>query len=199
MSLWAIDAATSKFCVPFPTEPSQRRPLRRISTTCAQVVCPIPFIPLYHISPLLRTGVNLSSTRSKLGREDIKWQELLQHFRAVQMRHEKARRQALGTDVTSFIAHTNGIDSNKPPTPPSGPSAGAMPPSARRKMTVDGPLRPPSRTGGMLSPLNPKSRAQNTAGAGVPGPQPPGSPTASASQSQAQAKVKRALSLSRKT
>ena len=34
-----------------------------------------------------------------MGREDIKWQELLQHFRFVQARHEKARRQAMGTDV----------------------------------------------------------------------------------------------------
>ena len=149
-----------------------------------------------------RTVGNLSSTRSKLGREDIKWQELLQHFRTVQMKHEKARRQALGTDVTSFSSqpYTNGVDSMKPPTPPSGPNVGTVPPSARRKMTVvDGGIRPPSRSGGMLAPLNPKSRVQNSLGGAVPGPQPPGSPTASASQAQAQAKAKRALSLSRKT
>lgn len=36
------------------------------------------------------------ATRSKLAREDIKWQELLQHFRSVQAKHEKARRLALG-------------------------------------------------------------------------------------------------------
>lgn len=148
---------------------------------------------------------NLSSTRSKLGREDIKWQELLQHFRTVQMKHEKARRQALGTDVTSFTAHpyTNGVDSAKPPTPPSGSGTSSLPPpSARRKVAGDGPLRPPSRTGGMLSPLNPKARAQSSlGGSGIPGPQPPGSPTslASQAQAQAQAKAKRALSISRKS
>ena len=142
---------------------------------------------------------NLSSTRSKLGREDIKWQELLQHFRTVQMKHEKARRQALGTDVTSFTAHahTNGVDSTKPPTPPSGPTAGPVPSSARRKFGGEGPLRPPSRSGGMLSPLNPRSRAQ--AGSGGPGPQAPGSPTAPASQIQSLTKAKRTLSLSRKS
>ncbi|KAI0720355.1 ARM repeat-containing protein [Cerioporus squamosus] len=135
-----------------------------------------------HIAPKSNLG-NLSSTRSKLGREDIKWQELLQHFRAVQMKHEKARRQALGTDITSFsnYPHTNGTESVKPPTPPS-----------------DGPLRPPSRSGGMLSPLNPKARVQSgLANNVVPGPQPPGSPTTQATQLQS--KVKRTLSLSRKT
>ena len=145
---------------------------------------------------------NLSSTRSKLGREDIKWQELLQHFRTVQMKHEKARRQALGTDITSFsnYPYTNGAYNVKPPTPPSGPGSGAIPhaPPARRKVTGDGPLRPPSRSGGMLSPLNPKARVQSGLANNVaPGPQPPGSPTTQTTQLQS--KVKRTLSLSRKT
>ncbi|RPD66929.1 ARM repeat-containing protein [Lentinus tigrinus ALCF2SS1-7] len=154
-----------------------------------------------HIAPKSNIG-NLSSTRSKLGREDIKWQELLQHFRAVQMKHEKARRQALGTDITSFsnYPYTNGgTDNVKPPTPPSGPASGAIPhaPPTRRK-AGDGPLRPPSRSGGMLSPLNPKARAQSgLANNMVPGPQPPGSPTTQATPMQS--KVKRTLSLSRKT
>lgn len=135
---------------------------------------------------------NLSSTRSKLGREDIKWQELLQHFRTVQMKHEKARRQVLGTDVTSLTTfpYANGIDSTKPPTPPSGSGVGPVPPS-RRKVTGDGPLRPPSRSG-VLSPLNPKSRVQSGLGSAVV---PPTSPTAA----QMQSKVKRTSSLSRKT
>lgn len=145
---------------------------------------------------------NISSTRSKLGREDIKWQELLQHFRAVQVKHEKARRQALGTDTTSFTAFplANGIDSTKPPTPPS--SSGIAPvshaPPGRRKVTGDTGMRPPSRTGGVLSPLNPKARMQSgLANNIVPGPQPPSSPTAPTTQIQS--KVKRTLSLSRKT
>ncbi|KAI0722685.1 ARM repeat-containing protein [Earliella scabrosa] len=149
-----------------------------------------------HIAPKSTVG-NLSSTRSKLAREDIKWQELLQHFRAVQMKHEKARRQALGTDITSFTAYPypNGTDSTKPPTPPSGSSGGILhPPPGRRKVTGDGPLRPPSRSGGLLSPLNPKSRGQSGL---VPGPNPPNSPPPT--MTQMQSKVKRTLSLSRKT
>ncbi|KAI0774503.1 ARM repeat-containing protein [Fomes fomentarius] len=144
-----------------------------------------------HIAPKSAVG-NLSSTRSKLGREDIKWQELLQHFRTVQMKHEKARRQVLGTDVTSLTAfpYANGIDSTKPPTPPSGSGVGPVPPS-RRKVTGDGPLRPPSRSG-VLSPLNPKSRVQSGLGNAVV---PPTSPTAA----QMQSKLKRTSSLSRKT
>ncbi|KAI0375893.1 ARM repeat-containing protein [Pilatotrama ljubarskyi] len=164
---------------------------------------------------------NLSSTRSKLGREDIKWQELLQHFRTVQIRHEKARRQALGgTDSPSSFppyAYTNGAD--KPPTPPSGPAAsapgvggGTVPATTRRKVTGgEGPLRPPSRSGGgVLSPLNPKARVQsalaNSLGAGGTAAgagqgQGPGSPTGQnpVSQVQMQSKVRRTLSLSRKT
>ena len=158
------------------------------------------------LSPLslCRAVGNLSSTRSKLGREDIKWQELLQHFRAVQVRHEKARRQALGTDTTSFTAYPypNGAESAKPPTPPSGSGVGPVPhvPPGRRKVTGDGPnsMRPPSRTGGMLSPLNPKARIQSgLANNVVASSQPPGSPTGPTTQLQS--KVKRTLSLSRKT
>ncbi|KAI9000783.1 ARM repeat-containing protein [Trametes punicea] len=155
-----------------------------------------------HIAPKSAVG-NLSSTRSKLAREDIKWQELLQHFRTVQIKHEKARRQVLGgSDSPSFPPYTNGAD--KPPTPPSGSaSSGAgVPAGTRRKVTGgDGPPRPPSRSGGVLSPLNPKARMQSTlansvlpGGAGTGQQQPPGSPTG-----QTQSKVRRTLSLSRKT
>ena len=47
-----------------------------------------------HIAP--KSTPNVSSTRSRIGRDEIKWQELLTHFRSTQMRHEKARRQAIG-------------------------------------------------------------------------------------------------------
>ncbi|WVQ80690.1 hypothetical protein IAT38_002795 [Cryptococcus sp. DSM 104549] len=42
------------------------------------------------------------SARSKLGKEEVKWQELLAHFRKVQDRHEKARRQLHSTDIASI-------------------------------------------------------------------------------------------------
>ncbi|KAG5350482.1 hypothetical protein C0989_010837 [Termitomyces sp. Mn162] len=53
-----------------------------------------------HIAPKPAPGP--LSTRSKLAREEIKWQDLLLHFRTVQAKHEKARRQAMGTDTTSY-------------------------------------------------------------------------------------------------
>ncbi|OJT05369.1 Protein VAC14 -like protein [Trametes pubescens] len=161
-----------------------------------------------HIAPKSTVG-NLSSTRSKLGREDIKWQELLQHFRTVQIKHEKARRAALGSaDSVSFPPpYANGTSAaDKPPSPPSGsvsvtsptssPSIGPVPAQTRRKVTGgDGPLRPPSRTGGVLSPLNPRARGGSGLANSLPPPQ-PGSPTG---QTQVQTKVRRTFSLSRKT
>ncbi|KAI0776216.1 ARM repeat-containing protein [Trametes elegans] len=163
-----------------------------------------------HIAPKSSVG-NLSSTRSKLGREDIKWQELLQHFRTVQIKHEKARRQALGgADSTPYPPYQFANGADKPPTPPSGSAAGSgsgsggtmvsVPTQTRRKVTGgDGPLRPPSRSSGVLSPLNPKARVQSAlansvTGGGAGGQQPPTSPTG-----QTQSKMRRTLSLSRKT
>ncbi|KAJ8468744.1 hypothetical protein ONZ51_g9455 [Trametes cubensis] len=150
---------------------------------------------------------NLSSMRSKLGREDIKWPELLQHFRTVQLKHEKARRQALGgADSTSFppYPYTNGAD--KPPTPPAsvvGAGVGSAPAGPRRKVTGDDrPLRPPSRSG-VLSPLNPKARVQSAlsnsvVSGGSAGGQQQQQPTSPTGQTQP-SKARRTLSLSRKT
>nr|ODN99803.1 vacuole morphology and inheritance protein 14 [Cryptococcus depauperatus CBS 7855] len=42
--------------------------------------------------------------RSKIGKEEIRWQELLSHFRNVQNRHEKARGQLQSTDLKSTTA-----------------------------------------------------------------------------------------------
>lgn len=132
----------------------------------------------------------------------------------MQIKHEKARRQALGSaDSMSFPPpYANGAD--KPPSPPSGggggggttsptpgPGIGPVPTQTRRKVTGgDGPLRPPSRTGGVLSPLNPRARGgsalANSLAGGAGQQQPPGSPTG---QTQLQTKVRRTFSLSRKT
>ena len=45
--------------------------------------------------------------RSKLGREEIKWQELLLHFRQVQVKHEKAKAEA----VVRLTAEADGLKS----------------------------------------------------------------------------------------
>ncbi|KZT71480.1 ARM repeat-containing protein [Daedalea quercina L-15889] len=129
-----------------------------------------------HIAPK-STVTSISSTRSKLGREDIKWQELLSHFRLVQGRHEKARRQALGTDTTPFAGFSVNDKPTNGPTMSTPAAPSSLRPQIRRKVTGgEGPARPPSRTSGVLSPLNPKARTQNGLLASTLGA-PPISPT----------------------
>lgn len=61
------------------------------------------------------TSGTTSSTRSKFvaaAREEVRWNELLTHFRAVQSRHERARRQAGGgiiDDDSSAVASSTSI------------------------------------------------------------------------------------------
>lgn len=98
-----------------------------------------------------------------MGRDEIKWQELLLHFRSVQSRHEKARRQALGTDVTPFTGFS---DSEKTNDSSLGVArAPGVRPPMRRKVTGEfapTPTLAPPRSGGVLSPLNPRARGQPT-------------------------------------
>ncbi|TFY64489.1 hypothetical protein EVJ58_g2597 [Rhodofomes roseus] len=155
------------------------------------------FTCFLHIAPK-STVASISSTRSKLGRDDIKWQELLSHFRMVQGRHEKARRQALGTDTTPFAGFTmNEKPATNGPTTSTPAAPSSLRPQIRRKVTGgEGPARPPSRSSGVLSPLNPKARAQSGLLASNLA-HPPTSPTLSA---QAQMKQPpRTLTLNKKS
>lgn len=151
---------------------------------------------------------NISSTRSKLGREDIKWQELLQHFRSVQAKHEKARRQGLGADsspLSELLA--NDRDRTSPASSQVGPPGfgvgkgvgggglgrrKVMGPPGGGGLPEVGAMRPPSRTG-VLSPLNPRSRQNGLLGGG--GSAPPQSPPSSGGPAQ---KQKQPLSLVKK-
>ena len=126
---------------------------------------------------------NISSTRSKLGREEIKWQELLLHFRSVQAKHEKARRQSLGADsspLSELLAndrdHTSqGSSQAGPPGFGAGRNMGGgglgrkkvMGPPGGGGLPEVGIIRPPSRTG-VLSPLNPRSRQNGLPSGGGP-------------------------------
>ena len=117
------------------------------------------------------------SGRAKLGREEIKWQELLAHFRSVQVRHEKSRRQALGME--NSIADGLLEDSTQGGPSASGsqadkvymngtPGSGVRPP-ARRRVTGEShapPASAPSVMGRTLSPLNPRSRGNGLFGSG---------------------------------
>jgi len=111
--------------------------------------------PKSTISPL--------ATRSKIGRDEIKWQELLLHFRSVQSKHEKARRQALGNDTSPILGFPE--EKNDTSDRVGRPGSGRL--LLRRRATggeISEPntVPPSSQAGsrsGALSPLNPKARA----------------------------------------
>ena len=107
----------------------------------------------------------LSTTRSKIGRDEIKWQELLLHFRSVQAKHEKARRQALGHDTSPII----GFPEEKPNDTSDrvGRPVSSGKPPMRRRVTGEVPVVPQPPLGlrsGALSPLNPKARTAGLTG-----------------------------------
>ncbi|KAG1901673.1 vacuolar protein 14 C-terminal Fig4p binding-domain-containing protein [Suillus fuscotomentosus] len=114
-----------------------------------------------HIAP--KAIPNPITSRSKLGRDEIKWQELLNHFRALQSKHEKARRQDLG----------NASSQDDITITPLSPPVSAKPPM-RRRVTGDLPVPPIIPQKPALSPLNPKARqngllASTLHGATAPG------------------------------
>jgi len=102
------------------------------------------------------------ASRSKLSRDEIKWQELLLHFRSVQAKHEKARRQATGNDSSPILGALPD-DKFGDAVEKIGRGTAVNRPPMRRRVT--GESLPPStsipaplgRTGA-LSPLNPTRR-----------------------------------------
>jgi vacuole morphology and inheritance protein 14 len=108
---------------------------------------------------------NATASRSKMtNKDDIRWQELAAHFRSVQAKHEKARRQASGGDMSAPFAEYPTLEEreagNMSP-PPGGQSGSRVTTTAgRRKTEGPAPISIPSRTGA-LSPLNP-SRARTS-------------------------------------
>ncbi|RSH91056.1 hypothetical protein EHS25_010232 [Saitozyma podzolica] len=97
-----------------------------------------------------------AAPRSKLGTE-IKWQELLSHFRSVQMRHEKARRQLHAEHTSSSSIHYSSPSQtyisapNTSATQVSGPSKSA---TIKKKSVSSTGGRPSGGPG--MSALNPK-------------------------------------------
>lgn len=134
------------------------------------------------------------STRSKLGREEIKWQELLLHFRSVQAKHEKARRQALGADTTPFSGFS--ATTEKPADASAGrPTSIASRPPMRRKVTGEAPppaISIPPRNA--LSPLNPRARQSGL----VPSALNPQSSTSTQAQGQSSKQLRTLSSMTRK-
>nr|XP_019045512.1 vacuole morphology and inheritance protein 14 [Kwoniella bestiolae CBS 10118]OCF24442.1 vacuole morphology and inheritance protein 14 [Kwoniella bestiolae CBS 10118] len=128
------------------------------------------------------TGSTFSSaaaaTKSRLGnKEEIKWQELLSHFRSVQAKHEKARRQLHSADLSSIHYSSpsqSGLNSipNSTLLPSSKSGPGTMKKkSASTSASASGSrqnsVEVSSRSG--ISPLNPK---RVTSMSGGPGPTP---------------------------
>ena len=121
------------------------------------------------------------SGRAKIGREEIKWQELLAHFRSVQLRHEKARRQALGMDgfmgdgfLSERLGGQGAVGSSHSGEKSylNGTPGSAARPSMRRRVT--GELHAPAAStptgrAGALSPLNPRARGTGLFGSGSAG------------------------------
>lgn len=109
--------------------------------------------------PQSKPGYSQPAGPRKTGKDEIKWQELLSHFRSVQARHERARRQLQAVDQAAGSLHFSS------PSQTSG-SVGAAKPTLqgmhRRKAgsadkrTETGFLPTGSRVGSGLSPLNPK-------------------------------------------
>ncbi|CEL63676.1 hypothetical protein RSOLAG1IB_05437 [Rhizoctonia solani AG-1 IB] len=86
------------------------------------------------------------TNRTKVTRDEIKWQELLSHFRAVQAKHEKSRRRDLAIEPEfSFMDQT---DSDR------GQGSSTRP-NMRRKPSHPNDT-PAGRQSGALSPLNPR-------------------------------------------
>lgn len=149
-----------------------------------------------NISQLAHRSVGPLSTRSKLGREEIKWQELLLHFRSVQAKHEKARRQALGADTTPFSGFSA---TTEKPTDTGGSRSTTVGRPAMRRRVTGGEVPPPPPSilppRNVLSPLNPRARGQSGLLPSALNPQSP-PPTQVLTQSSKQSRV---LSVNRKS
>ncbi|OXC65177.1 hypothetical protein AYX13_05657 [Cryptococcus neoformans] len=108
-------------------------------------------------------------TRSKIGKDEIRWQELLSHFRNVQNRHEKARRQLNSTDIgsTQGSMHYPSPFQNYPSNTsvPGQSAVGSSSKGATRKKTTTSTSN--SKQGSTdirsgTSPLSPKRGASNS-------------------------------------
>jgi hypothetical protein len=129
---------------------------------------PLISAPSLQNSPAVST---IATTRSKVAREEIKWHELFNHFRAVQAKHEKSRRMGHGSAGPLLDGYQE-----KRPAVRRGATTESI--GMGMGMGVGSPTSPstPSMTIGprALSPLNPRSNAQRQhaslgLGGGMPG------------------------------
>lgn len=194
MPIWPSDAFTAKFGFCISQKQAERRKFRWFFAHRTEIVG----LSLHRLdvtqSPGTLRSIAAISNRSKLGREDIKWQELLLHFRSIQAKHEKARRQALGTDTAGFSGIPDSEQSSETANGSNRTATGPRPPM-RRKVTGDPTMNTAASSvrPGALSPLNPRARIVPS----TPGIAPPTSTAPSAALGQVQ-KQRGALGLSRR-
>ncbi|KAF9528014.1 vacuolar protein 14 C-terminal Fig4p binding-domain-containing protein [Crepidotus variabilis] len=111
--------------------------------------------------------------RSKLGRDEMKWQELLLHFRQVQAKHEKARRLAMGNDSSPILGalpddrldNFDKVSGTRSGTPANRPNMRrrvtgemSLPPNLSSSSSSAGSGSVTAGRAGALSPLNPQRR-----------------------------------------
>lgn len=187
MSIRSPYAAATEQRVRVPSKSLKRCQLCRFPAHCTQVVRWSNATRLL-LMWLDRTGPSIAA-RSKIGQSEIKWQELLSHFRTVQAKHEKARRQALGADSLPFSGFDQTVESTSRPSDAN--ASGAVGPSIRRRVAGAEPTPLTGSGRPALSPLNPKARqngllstAMATQGTSLSGVM--GSPSALALQQQKQ-------------
>ncbi|KAH8984270.1 ARM repeat-containing protein [Lactarius akahatsu] len=147
-----------------------------------------PFSYTTQANAARRSTVATVATRSKLTRDEIKWPELLAHFRAVQTRHERARRVALGSapDISATLPSSALPERPVPRRRVTG--LGEVPAPPTSSGTGSSAAGPSNGRPGALSPLNPRARVQG------------GVATTLTAQGQVLgARPKRGLSLVRKT
>lgn len=117
------------------------------------------------------TGGNTSSTRSKFAsaaREEVRWNELLTHFRSVQARHEKARR--LGSNQSGGVVDEDVTTNSSNQRGGTRTPSSAQQAAARRKASIGAnstntasSSRNPSNVN---APSSFRPQARNAAGSG---------------------------------
>lgn len=162
MSIRNFDVIATKLGIRVAEKSLERCEFGWFSADRAEIVSLSTYLNCEQILILGRRNIGTLSGRSKIGRDEIKWQELLSHFRSVQARHEKARRQAMGHEHSPIVGlPEDRINETDKAGRGMTPSPGIRPPMRRRvtgEVSVPPVVPTPPPRSGALSPLNPRAR-----------------------------------------
>jgi hypothetical protein len=106
--VWTLDASATKYCVWFVEESVERCKLDGLySLKSSRVNICLQILAESLTFLVANSAVSTMASRSKPPiREEIKWGELLTHFRAVQTKHEKTRRGTLNLTLAGAQAQS---------------------------------------------------------------------------------------------